>query len=176
MVKRGHPMTIEKFLLRLEGVRRSSRGYMARCPAHEDHSPSLGICQGERGLLVKCWAGCTLDEIAAAIGIRVADLFFDAPAPHGQRPRTKPVRIDRVAVAFRFELAALDRRLRAERVFLAVNGISINDLSDNDLNRLVVAVGRAYADIEHADLFETVGDDLRLKDFALLERRDRHAA
>lgn len=71
-------MTVEELLPRLDAVRRSSRGYEARCPAHEDKSPSLAIKEGERGLLVKCWAGCTLDEVTAAIGLRVADLFFDA--------------------------------------------------------------------------------------------------
>ena len=169
-------MTVEDLLPRLEAVRRTSRGYTARCPSHADKSPSLAIKAGERGLLVKCWAGCTLDEITAAIGIRVGDLFFDMTTAHGQWPTPKPVKIDRVALSFRFELAVLDRRLRAERVFLAVNGISIKDLHEKDLNRLVDAVERAYADIDQAKLFEAVADDLRLKEFALRERTDRHAA
>jgi hypothetical protein len=53
-----------------------------------------------------------------------------------------------------------------ESVNQAVNKISINELSDNDLDRLVDAVGRTYANIERAELFETMADDLRLKDFA----------
>ena len=59
-------MTVEDLLSRLEAVHRTSQGYMARCPAHGDTSPSLAIKEGERGLLVKCWAGCTLDEISVA--------------------------------------------------------------------------------------------------------------
>lgn len=169
-------MTVEELLPRLDAVRRSSRGYEARCPAHEDKSPSLAIKEGERGLLVKCWAGCTLDEVTAALGICVADLFFDGPTTRGHRPIPKPVKIDRITLSFRFELAALDRRLRAESVFLAVNGISIKDLPEKDLDRLVDAVRRAYADIDRAKFFEAVADDLRLKEFALRERTDRHAA
>ncbi len=170
-------MTTTELLPMLDGVRSHGTGkWSARCPAHADNNPSLAIQEGERGLLVKCWAGCTLDAIAAALGIRVADMFFDAPTPHGQRPIAKPVKIDRVTLAFRFDLAALDRRLRAERVMQAVNSISINELSDNDLDRLVDAVGRAYADIERTKLCEAVADDLRIKEFALRERNDRHAA
>ena len=71
-------MTVDDLLPRLDAVCRSSRGYVARCPAHADKSPSLAIKEGERGLLIKCWAGCTLDQITAAIGIQVSDLFFDA--------------------------------------------------------------------------------------------------
>ena len=35
-------MTVEDFLTGLHAVRRSSRGYMARCPAHSDKS--LRVC------------------------------------------------------------------------------------------------------------------------------------
>jgi hypothetical protein len=169
-------MTVEDLLPRLETVRRSSRGYVARCPAHADTSPSLAIKEGERGLLLKCWAGCTLPEITAALGIRVADLFFDAPTTHGHRPTPKPARIDRVALSFQFDLAALDRRLRAEHVNQAVRSISIDELPDNDLDRLLDAVGRAYSDIDRAQLFEAVADDMRYKEFAQRERMVRYAA
>ena len=36
---------------------------MCRCPAHSDHSPSLSIRQGDRGILVTCFAGCARDDI-----------------------------------------------------------------------------------------------------------------
>lgn len=172
-------MNATELLCRLDGVRSRGPGqYSALCPAHADKSPSLAIKEGERGILVKCWAGCTLDEITAAIGVRVRDLFFDKPTTHGLRPGSKPVRIDCVALSFRFELAALDRRLRAERVNQAVNSIKIQigELPDNDLDRLVDAVGCAYADIDRAKLIEAMADHLRLKEFALRERMDRHAA
>ena len=69
-------MTVEDLLPRLDAVRRSSRGYVARCPAHEDRHPSLSVSEGERGILLKCWSGCELQEISAALGLRVKDLFF----------------------------------------------------------------------------------------------------
>jgi len=69
-------MTVEDLLPRLNSVRPTSRGYMARCPAHEDRHPSLSVSEGNRAILLKCWSGCNLQEITAAMGLRVKDLFF----------------------------------------------------------------------------------------------------
>lgn len=169
-------MTIDALLAQLDRVGHHGAGrYIAKCPSHTDKSPSLSVSEGERGLLLKCWAGCTLDEITAALGTEIKDLFFDAPIPHGQRPTPKPVPVDRGALAFRFEMAALDRRLRAEHVRQAANAISINNLPDPDLDRLVDAVACGYADIERAELLEGVADGLRAKAFARKERTVRHA-
>jgi hypothetical protein len=55
---------------RLDGVRRTRRGWSARCPAHPDRSPSLSIAEGASGkLLLYCHARCRYDEIASALGI-----------------------------------------------------------------------------------------------------------
>ncbi|MEG8219627.1 toprim domain-containing protein [Sphingomonas sp. HH69] len=41
-------------------------GAMCRCPAHDDHRPSLSVRVGEHSLLFKCFAGCsTIDVIRA---------------------------------------------------------------------------------------------------------------
>src|SRR5262249_40611886 len=41
--------------------------YLVPCPCHHDREPSLSIRDGERGLLVHCFAGCdardVLDEL-----------------------------------------------------------------------------------------------------------------
>lgn len=70
-------MTAEELLPRFEAVRRSSQGYQARCPAHDDSTPSLSIRDGERGVLLKCWAGCELTAITGKLGLEVKDLFYD---------------------------------------------------------------------------------------------------
>jgi hypothetical protein len=46
-----HPASpaLETVLAHLKGVRSSSRGWMARCPAHADSHPSLSIGVGEQG-------------------------------------------------------------------------------------------------------------------------------
>lgn len=48
-----------------------------QCPAHEDHRASLVVRQGERGVLVKCQAGCTTEEIVTALRLRTSHLFDD---------------------------------------------------------------------------------------------------
>lgn len=170
-------MTLGKFLPLLDGVRQRGARWSARCPAHGDKSPSLSVSEGERGILLRCFAGCELREICDALGIQQKDLFFDTPAPHGHRPIPEPLKINRAALAFTWELGALDLRLRAERVLQASHGIIVSELLDQDLDRLVDAVSRAHGDIARAELFEGVADHLRLKEFSQRDkRRESHAA
>lgn len=50
--------------------------YMGRCPAHNDTNPSLQITEGRDGtVLLRCFAGCTFNEICAASDIKTRDLF-----------------------------------------------------------------------------------------------------
>ena len=76
-----------------------------------------------------------------------------------------PVRIDLRARAFQFELGALDRRLRAERVLTAVSSLTDLDVPDDVRERLMASVASAYVDIARADLLEQVADGLRVKAF-----------
>ncbi len=66
-------------LEKLDRVRKSSdTKWTARCPAHEDRNPSLSVAEGDDGrVLLKCFAGCSLESIVAAIGLQTADLFVD---------------------------------------------------------------------------------------------------
>jgi hypothetical protein len=77
-VQQSSPI-LEQVLSRLKGVRTSTRGWRACCPAHADRKPSLSIGLGEHGqVLLKCFAGCTLERIVEAMGLTVTDLFPDA--------------------------------------------------------------------------------------------------
>ena len=158
-------MTVEELLPRLDTVRRSSRGYMARCPAHQDKSPSLSIGEGADRILLHCFALCEKRDIVAALGLTMADLFSHKPATYGHRPTPKPIRIDRVALSFRFGLAALDRRLRAERIITAGKVLDVSSLSDAELDRALNAIAQADADIARAKIFEYVADTLQERDF-----------
>ena len=53
-------MRAHELLARLDGVRKQSSGWVARCPAHEDKKASLSINEGEKGVLLKCHAGCSI--------------------------------------------------------------------------------------------------------------------
>ncbi len=69
---------MDEFLLMLDGVKRMGDKYIARCPAHDDGRPSLQVSQGEKGILVRCYAGCSYNEIVSALGLNPGDLFKDA--------------------------------------------------------------------------------------------------
>ena len=53
----------------------SGKGFVCRCPAHDDHNASLSVSEGLAGLLLKCHAGCRFDSIAAALGIPPKEFF-----------------------------------------------------------------------------------------------------
>jgi len=169
-------MTADELIGYLDAVKaKGPNKWSAKCPAHADKSPSLSIREGDDGrLLVHCFAGCSIDEITSALGMRVSDLFTDARAPEDKRRMPRSARIDRGALAFRYEMAALDRRLRAEHVLTATRNCDSAALTDETRERLMLAVESAYRDLERADLFEHVADMLRWRAFQ--ERTVSHAA
>ena len=82
-------MTLEDFLGRLEGVESTADGkWVARCPAHDDHNPSLGVALGKDGrILVKCYAGCSAESIVSAMGLKMSDLMPPGEKPERSRRR-----------------------------------------------------------------------------------------
>jgi hypothetical protein len=56
--------------------RKAGEGWRSCCPAHDDRSPSLSVSTGADGrALVKCHAGCTVEAVCGALGLRQSDLF-----------------------------------------------------------------------------------------------------
>ena len=79
-------MTTEQLVERLH-ARRSGAGWIARCPAHEDHSPSLSIGEGRDGkILLHCFGGCTSESVCNSLGLSLADLFSE-PGAIQPKPR-----------------------------------------------------------------------------------------
>ncbi len=78
---------VERVLARLKGVRTSSHGWVACCPAHSDREPSLSIGLGDEGqVLLTCFAGCSLEQIVEAMDITVTDLFPKVAAASESQP------------------------------------------------------------------------------------------
>jgi hypothetical protein len=51
--------------------------------------PSLGIGQGDRGdALLKCAAGCTVEQVASALGLTMKELFMPSGTPPTAQPKT----------------------------------------------------------------------------------------
>jgi len=66
----------------LLGAKRIGKGkYLARCPSHPDHRPSLSIAEGKKHPVVfHCMsAGCSQEEILSAMGLRWKDILGDRP-------------------------------------------------------------------------------------------------
>lgn len=53
----------------LGGYWSGSKG-MARCPAHDDRTPSLSVTLGRRAILFHCFAGCSQDQVLTALAAR----------------------------------------------------------------------------------------------------------
>lgn len=133
----------DKLLPHLHKVKRTGPvTWLACCPAHEDRSPSLSIKEADDGrLLLKCWAGCSADEVVGAVGLAMADLFPPRPgAPGGGHPpKRRPW-----SAADLIDLAAHEAT-----VAMVIATDILNERPDADRERLLVAAGR-LADIKEA--------------------------
>lgn len=80
---------VELVLSRLLKVRRSQRGWVACCPAHDDRAPSLSLRLADSGrLLVCCFSGCSARAITEAIGLPLT--AYGLPSSQGYRRMTRP--------------------------------------------------------------------------------------
>lgn len=71
----------------LGGTWRQNKG-MCCCPAHDDRTPSLSVTLGRKAILFHCFAGCSNEEVIAALdrqGVRSRDLFDGAGAVAADR-------------------------------------------------------------------------------------------
>lgn len=82
---------IDVVLSKLSGVKKQGRGFVARCPAHDDHDPSLSIAEGRSGVLLWCWAGCDTREIVEAAGLTWNEMFYDTKTRMEPGRRAAPV-------------------------------------------------------------------------------------
>ncbi len=110
---------IDKLLPRLAKVREVAPSqWVARCPAHSDQHPSLRVRELDDGtVLIKCWAGCSAQDICGAVGLAPRDLFVTddnkrrqrAPSLKAQLHENLIVQIGTVLQRQGMELNAEDR-------------------------------------------------------------------
>jgi hypothetical protein len=68
-------MTATEQIADLLRSHRSGAGWMALCPVHGDHSPSLSIREGKEGhTLLHCFAGCETGDVLEKLGLTWADI------------------------------------------------------------------------------------------------------
>jgi hypothetical protein len=156
-------MAIE-LLGRLKQVHSRGDGrWTATCPAHSDRSPSLSIAQGNRGILLWCFSGCSAEAVCRALGFRVSDLFHDASSPGESRHQSLRSRPDRRRTALAFELYGIALRERAKAVLSAAVGHNTVAWAGQDLDAAMNAVSKAHADLTHSQVMFDVADGLRVK-------------
>jgi len=131
-------MTVDNLISRLTGVKKTGANrWLARCPAHPDQLPSLSIRELDDGrVLLHDFAGCSVDEIVAAVGMEPSDLFPPREIQHAKAER-RPFTADDALRCLSFEATLL---------VIASNDLRNGKaLSDQDHARLVVAAGRIAA-------------------------------
>ena len=97
-------MKAEKLLERLEMVRKTGTGkWIARCPAHDDGTPSLSVTEIESGnrLLIHCHGGCGALDVLQKIGLDWSALYPDDAESYRPlwRSNTEQKAIDDMIVA-----------------------------------------------------------------------------
>jgi putative DNA primase/helicase len=97
----------------LGGAHRSGAWWRCRCPVHGSRGATLSLRDGERGLIVRCWAGCDPRDALAALRRRG---LLDGGSDH-YRPAPVAIRVDartddarRIALARRISEAGRGAR------------------------------------------------------------------
>jgi len=141
-------MTAAALLDRLDNVRSRGIGrWVATCPAHTDNTPSLSVREGERGVLLHCFAGCEKPAIVAAMGLTMVDLFFDAPgsrsAHRGRAQRTQARQ--RKTQRDEVDGFTIDALREADYFVRSRHGLDISAWTDERLNNELDALAEAHA-------------------------------
>ncbi|WP_297477415.1 hypothetical protein [Ferrovum sp.] len=140
-------MNAVMLLSRLEGVKETGPGrWVAKCPAHDDTSPSLSIRElGDGRILLHCFAGCAATDVLAAIGLTLSDLFdhplrnITLPAGNFHRERQPFHPIDTLRLVARECLIC---------ALAASDAVAGKEVSEVDAQRTAFAVGRIFAALD----------------------------
>ena len=132
----------------LDGVRETGHGkYVARCPAHDDRSPSLAVKDGDGGRVIfHCFAGCDPEDVLAAIGLDFSDVMPERiGAEHSYKP-SKP----------RFDARQVLECISHEVMVVCILAERLAEIaSEEDSERLLIAASRINAALKSAPPFKT---------------------
>lgn len=105
---------IDTLLSRLDDVRPTGDSrWLARCPAHEDRSPSLSVrLTGDGTVLLYDFAGCSAAEVLRAVGLDLADLFPPRETGYAARPTAPPIPWRDLIAAIEIDLTACSLAFR----------------------------------------------------------------
>ena len=124
-------MTAESISKALNG-RKVGNSWMARCPAHDDHEPSLSIRDVNGKVLVRCHAGCGQREVIAALNERgLWGGKVHTSLPTSRRDKVPPLQPDqppaaRSAAALSVWRSTLTSRGTLVETYLASRGLTLS--------------------------------------------------
>ena len=135
-------MSVNSILNLLHGVKHTGPGrWIARCPGHQDYSPSLAIRELEDGrVLLHCFAGCATADILAAVGLTLEDLFPERLTGSSGAKERRP-----------FSSADILRCVAFEALVVSIAATNLAQgvtLPEADRKRLLVAASRLQAAME----------------------------
>ena len=129
-------MSADALLDKLDGVKRTGPDrWIARCPGHDDRHASLSIREADDDkTLIHCFAGCSVHEIVAAVGLDLSDLFPPRPEAHAVKGERRPFPAADVLRCIAFEALV---------VAVAASRLGQGELIDaQDRARLMLAASR----------------------------------
>ncbi len=128
-------MSAEAVLARLDGAKQTGPGrWIAKCPGHEDKSPSLSIRELDDGrVLLHDFGGCGALEVLDSLGLDWAALF-----PASGMPGSAPHHA-RVSAADRLEIA--DHEIAVAALILA-DILDHRTVTEDQWRRLATAAAR----------------------------------
>ena len=106
-------MTLDEIVRRFD-AKRSGTEYMAHCPVHEDHTPSLAIKQDHDTIVLQCFGGCDTETILRAKDLKFSDLFINRNGHRSPVVATYPYHDLTGKVRYRKQRTA-DKRFWLER-------------------------------------------------------------
>lgn len=72
-------MNLKEASTYFDGVTRfNDNSFQCKCPVHNDHTASMTVSKGKKGILIYCHAGCETKSILETVGLRESDLFYDS--------------------------------------------------------------------------------------------------
>jgi DNA primase len=141
---------------RILGAVQFGKKWIACCPAHEDHRPSLSFRDGDKCVLFTCFAGCRREEICQALGLHLSDLFFDARTSDLQQRRLVAQQRDRRRKAHERHAgqqgALIDALREADYFVRSRQGMDISSWPHGQLDTELNALADAYTLLEYEDL------------------------
>lgn len=72
-------------------AKKTNRGWMVCCPAHDDRTPSLSLADGKDGVLYYCFGGCQQKDVRAALEDKLGVSTSTYTKPQNSSAKKKPV-------------------------------------------------------------------------------------